>query len=295
MTTLPRSTSLRALALVGALSATALSAFAVDAVIPIPYSGLSLDDVATVNAAIKKVVSAQDPAAKAILDAHPNLKIVQANTAISPAPFNPGTHAGFVEIAKKGDIDLLFLGDSITDWWDLAGPQGGKNIYDEYFGKIKVADFAIAGDTTQGVLYRLQDGEGKGFQPKAIMLMIGTNNIGRNTAAEIADGVVADLNEIRKDFPEARILLLGVFPRGLPTDPARKTIADINAIISKLDDGKHIFYRDIGGKFLDANGVFLPGTFRPDNLHPVEAGYKIWAEAVKDNLASMLKGEAPVK
>jgi beta-glucosidase len=95
--------------------------------------------------------------------------------------------------------------------------------------------------------------------------------------------------EMRKDFPDAKILLLAVFPRGLPNDPVRDKIADINRIISKLDDQKHVFYMDIGSKFLDANGAFLPDSFRGDNLHPQTKGYEIWGEAVKDKIAELMK------
>ena len=112
--------------------------------------------------------------------------------------------------AKQGDIDILFEGDSITDWW----ARGGAEAFKKYFGDQKVANFAVAGDTTQGVLWGLKNGEGQGFSPKAIMLMIGTNNTGANTGPEIAEGVGADVLELRKDFSEAKILLLAIFPRG---------------------------------------------------------------------------------
>ena len=85
--------------------------------------------------------------------------------------------------------------------------MAGKPVFDKYFGSIKTANFGIAGDTTQGVLWRLQNGEGEGYKPKAIMLMIGTNNTGRNTPTEIAMGVAAVVFELRKDFPDAKILL----------------------------------------------------------------------------------------
>ena len=147
----------------------------------------------------------------------------------------------------------------------------------------------MAGDTTQGVLWGLRNGEGQGFQPKAIMLMIGTNNSGGNTGPEIAEGVGAVVLEMRRNFPNAKILLLAIFPRGRPGDPVRDKTAEINDIIKRLDDQRHVFYVDIGAKFLDAEGVFLPDTFRPDNLHPVAKGYEIWGEAVKDKLAELMK------
>ena len=138
-------------------------------------------------------------------------------------------------------------------------------------------------------LWGLQNGEGQGFQPKAIMLMIGTNNTGGNTAPEIAEGVGAVVLEMRKDFPSAKILLLAIFPRSVPGDPVRDKINEINKIIAKLDDQQHVFYMDIGAKFLDDKGVFLPDTFRTDNLHPVAKGYEIWGTAVKDKLAELMK------
>src|SRR5262249_9756777 len=112
-------------------------------------------------------------------------------------------HEGFVETAKRGNIDLLLDGDSITDWWVMG--DANKAMFDKYFGSMKTANFAIAGDTTQGVVWGLKNGEGQGFQPKAIMLMIGTNNSGpQYTAPEIAEGVGAVVLEMRKDFPNAK-------------------------------------------------------------------------------------------
>jgi lysophospholipase L1-like esterase len=252
---------------------------------PIPYVGMSLADTAKLNNTLNKLLVSADPSIKGILEATPSFSIVKGNSAIIPTPYQPARHDTFVEIAKKGDIDVLFDGDSITDFW----ATNGKDVFPKYFGGWKLANFAISGDTTQGVLYRLQNGEGVGFSPKAIMLMIGTNNTGRNTAVEIADGIIADVNELRKDFPAAKILLLAVFPRGLPNDPARKTIADINGMIAKLDDQKHIFYLDIGAKFLGDDGAFLPGVFLKDNLHPAAPGYEIWGQAVKDKLLELMK------
>ena len=88
--------------------------------------------------------------------------------------------------------------------------------------------------------------------------------------------------ELRRDFPNAKILLLAIFPRGVPGDPVRDKIAEVNRIIARLDDQQHVFYMDIGAKFLDEKGVFLPDSFRPDNLHPQAKGYDIWGEAVSE-------------
>ena len=94
--------------------------------------------------------------------------------------------------------------------------------------------------------------------------------------------------ELRR-ISAAKILLLAIFPRGLPGDPVRDKIAEVNQIIARLDDQKNVFYMDIGRKFLDDKGVFLPESFRPDNLHPQAKGYEIWGEAVGAKLAELMK------
>ena len=128
--------------------------------------------------------------------------------------------------------------------------MNGPNAFKKYFGDSKVANFAVAGDTTQGLLWGLKNGEGQGAKPKAIMLMIGTNNTGQNTGAEIAEGVGAVVLENRKDFPDAKILLLAIFPhsRTGPTDAARLKNEDANKIIVKLADNKHVFFMNINGE-----------------------------------------------
>jgi lysophospholipase L1-like esterase len=214
----------------------------------------------------------------------------QPNSAIVPslAAGFVAKHQANLEVAKQGDANVLFMGDSITDFWrNPEGAYAGKPVLDKYFGQWKVANFGIAGDTTQGVLYRLKAGEGKGFNPRAVMLMIGTNNTGRNSAAEIAEGVGAVVLELQRDFPNAKILLLGIFPRGRAADPVRATIADINKTIAKLHDGSRVQYLDIGKGFLDADGN-IPADVMSDGLHPTMKGYEIWAKAVIEPLSAMM-------
>jgi lysophospholipase L1-like esterase len=246
-----------------------------------------------VNAAMKRFVDNDKSSAQPLLKKFEPLMLLQPARANVAATFTQTNqrmgprHEGFAATAKQGNIDLLLHGDSITDWW-VQG-DASKAVFDKYFGNFRTANFAVAGDTTQGVLWGLHNGEGQGFQPKAVMLMIGTNNTGAFTAPEIAEGVGAVVMELRRDFPNARILLLAIFPRGLPADPVRDKIADVNRIIAKLDDQQHVFYMDIGRKFLDDKGVFLPDSFRADNLHPLPKGYDIWGEAVSAKLAELMK------
>jgi len=250
------------------------------------------EELAQVNAAVQRFIDGDTSPTKELLKKFESLLVLQparknvAATVTQTVQRRGPRHEGFVEIARRGNIDLLLHGDSITDWW-VQG-DANKAVFDKYFGTIRTANFAIAGDTTQGVVWGLRNGEGQGFQPKAIMLMIGTNNQG-NTGPEIAEGVGAVVLELRNDFPDAKILLLAIFPRGLPGDPIRDKIAEANRIIARLDDQRHVFYLDIGAKFLDESGTFLPDTFRPDNLHPIAKGYDIWGAAVKDKLAELLK------
>ena len=253
----------------------------------------SPEEMKQVNDAVEQFVAGNKSSAAAVLKKYEPLLMLQPPRLNTAATFTQtvqrmgARHEGFAATARAGNIDLLLHGDSITDWW-VQGDDN-KKVFDKYFGNIRTANFAVAGDTTQGVLWGLRNGEGQGFQPKAVMLMIGTNNTAQNTAPEIGEGVGAVVLEMRKDFPDAKILLLAIFPRSTPGDPVRDKIADVNRIISKLDDQQHVFYMDIGQKFLDEKGVFLPDSFRGDNLHPQAKGYDIWGEAVQAKLAELLK------
>ena len=268
---------------------------AVPAVVAIPRPTAA--EVELARGSLAKFLASADAATRSVLEKYPGLLEVRPpgpNSAILPslAPQFQAKHQANLEVARQGDAEVLFMGDSITDFWRNAeGPFAGKPVLDRHFGHWKVANFGIAGDTTQGVLYRLQNGEGRGFNPRAVMLMIGTNNTARNSAAEIAEGIGAVVLELQRDFPQAKILLLGVFPRGRPNDPVRGTIAEINRTIAKLHDGDRVHYLDIGAQFLAADGS-IPADVMSDLLHPGPKGYEIWAQAVKEPLTKLM-GERP--
>jgi lysophospholipase L1-like esterase len=234
----------------------------------------------------------------------------KVNTAIVPVPQRGANyqtvHQKLVEQAKKGNIDVLFVGDSITDFWiGVSSPQQrGKEVWDKYFAPLKAADFGYNADRTQNVLWRLQNGEGQGFSPKAIVLMIGTINTGvqtranparglpaqgvRNTVPETVEGVTAVVKELRKDFPAAKILFLAIFPRN-DDDLAKAQIPQVNKELAKLDDQKSIFFLDLTKNFEDADGNLIPEDFQPDHLHPTAKGYQVWADAIQEPLAKLLK------
>jgi lysophospholipase L1-like esterase len=221
------------------------------------------------------------------------------NTAAIPVPRTFPTnwmarHEAFVAEAKRGSIDLLFIGDSITDGWHWA--KGGQNVWNKYYASRHAADFGIGYDRTQNVLWRIEHGELDGIKPKAVVLLIGTNNTGneddgkpRNSTPEVIAGVTAIVHELRTRLPESKILLLGIFPRGQQKDDSiRLQIGEINSQLAKLDDGRMIQFLDITSKLLSADGT-LSRDIMPDLLHPNERGYEIWAEAMEGPLAAMLK------
>ena len=203
---------------------------------------------------------------------------------------NPGfiaSHEKFVKIAQEGKAQLVFLGDSITAGW---GGKDKQEIWNKAFEAYTPANFGIGGDRTQHVLWRIQNGELDGIKPKACVLMIGTNNSGSDSAEGIAKGVTAIVETIRTKQPQAKILLLAVFPRGekASPNPGRDKLKQVNDIIAKLDDGKNVFFLDIGGKFLQPDGS-LTKEIMPDFLHLSAAGYQIWADAISPKLAELMK------
>jgi len=222
------------------------------------------------------------------------------NSATTPEERKGGPaqrHEKFLERAKKGHVDVLFLGDSITQGWE----GNGKDVWAKHFEPLNTANFGIGGDRTQHVLWRITEGkELEGIDPKVAVLMIGTNNAGSNSAEEIADGVEAIVKELRRQKPHMKVLVLGVFPRsGKPAkdlkdagrvgpDELNTKLPEVNKRIAKLDDGKMVRYLDIGSKFLDKEGG-LSKEIMPDFLHLSKKGYEIWAEAVEGPVKEMLK------
>lgn len=239
-----------------------------------------------------KRIHALLPVSFAVLLAACAAHAATTNTAIVPVPrTNPtnwlARHEGFVKQAKAGGIELLFMGDSITDGW-----RGGNGhaIWEKYYGPRHAANFGIGGDQTQHVLWRIEHGEVDGLKPKVTVLMIGTNNTGgRNQTPEIVEGVTAIVKELRHRMKKSKVLLLAIFPRSeKPDAPVRQQIRDINLQLAQLDDGKWVKFLDIGPKFLQPDGT-LSRDVMPDRLHPNQKGYQIWADAMEPTLASMLK------
>lgn len=224
------------------------------------------------------------------------------NLAIDPKPREGGwmkRHESFNEISKKGEAQLVFLGDSITQGWE----KNGKEVWDKTWAPLKAANFGIGGDRTEHVIWRLQNGNFDGIKPKLVVLMIGTNNTGHqgrpaaehggavyaSSAEQTAEGVKMILDILGKKLPETKVLLLGIFPRGATKDDAmRKQNVATNNIISGFADGKRVFYMDIGNTFLQPDGV-LSKDIMPDLLHLNARGYQMWADAIEGKVKELMK------
>lgn len=196
------------------------------------------------------------------------------------------SHESFVEIAKKGEAQVVFLGDSITAGWN-----GQKALFDKEYGQYKAANFGIGGDRTQHVLWRVENGEFEGLKPKVVVLMIGTNNAGvvENPAEKIAYGIWKIIAAIHQRSPDTKVLLLAIFPRGPnPADANRVKNERVNKFIAPFDDGKKIHFLDIGAKFLTADGT-LEKSVMPDLLHLNAVSYQIEADAIREKLAALVK------
>ena len=215
---------------------------------------------------------------------------VHKNTAIIPVPrtdWATNRQALVLQRAKDapGDYDIEFIGDSITQGWE----DRGKNVWQEFYGNRKVINFGVGGDRTQHVLWRFEKGQLDGIKAKIAVLMIGTNNSNNkdDTEAEILEGVTAIVNQIRTRQPDTKIILLGIFPRGKTFSTQRGKIFQVNEALARLDDGKNIFYIDIGPQLIESDGS-ISKSMMPDYLHPGEAGYTIWANAIEPKINQLL-------
>ena len=208
--------------------------------------------------------------------------ITSANDPTKPVPGGVRwfwrMHGDYLNQTKTKKFDVCFLGDSITQMW--PGDMFGK-----FFGKYTPVNFGIGGDRCENVLFRLNDGELKDATPKLIVMMIGTNNQGMNTAEEVAIGISTVVKALRAQCPKTKILLLGILPStGTPYDQTKA----INARTAKLVDHSMIFYQDFGPKLLDKDGKILPGMLA-DTVHLTRQGYQVWGQEVVPSIDKLVK------
>ena len=192
-------------------------------------------------------------------------------------------HEAFLK-RKAEPIGVLFIGDDITAGWNRVG----KAVWTKRYAKLDAANFGISGDRTENVLWRIANGELDGIAPKVVILMIGSDN-NKDTATRITAGVTAVVKKINAKLPQSKLLLLGIFPRGVrDNDHLRKKMAAVNAELAKLSDGQKTFYLEIWEQFLAEDGS-IPKEVMPDALHLTARGYQIWADAMQPTLDALLK------
>ena len=193
----------------------------------------------------------------------------------------------------NGGAKVVFIGDSITHYWD----DTGKSVWTKYFssGARKALNLGTSADRTEHVLWRITEGgELDGYEAKCILLMIGTNTAGHFPFSEEPPidtilGIRKILDVIAEKQPNARTILTAIFPRGAgPDDGCRVRNDIVNKEISKFADGKRVIWCDFSDKYLDAQGNLSPELF-PDLLHPNARGYEIWASAVIPLIDTVLK------
>jgi beta-glucosidase len=202
----------------------------------------------------------------------------------------PRHEAKLAEIKAHRDagrrVDLVFLGDSITEGWE----KEGQAAWARHFARHNAVALGFGGDRTENLLWRLQHGELDGMAPKAIVMMIGTNNTGErleDPALTVA-GIRANLDEIRRRQPQAKVLLLALFPRDeLPDGPLRRHNASINALLPALADCRQVVFLDIGKQLTNPDGT-LSKDILPDWLHLSPQGYDIWARSLEPTLTPWL-------
>ncbi len=191
------------------------------------------------------------------------------------------------EVKAHKNAQVIFIGDSITQGWE----RDGFNVWNHNYAKYNAVALGFGGDRTENILWRLQQGEVEGLNPKVAVLMFGTNNTGHRheDPKTTAIGIKRNIDELQQRLPNTKILLLAIFPRDEKPDGELRQINNgINAIISGFADNQKIFFLDINKSFLDANGV-LTKDIMPDLLHPNEKGYEIWAKAMEPTLFRLLK------
>jgi lysophospholipase L1-like esterase len=200
-------------------------------------------------------------------------------------------HAELLAKTKQGRIDVYFVGDSITRRWGALDYPDLLAHWRKNFHGWNAANFGWGADTTQNILWRLQNGEMDGVNPKVVVVQAGTNNVGRVPGGEakvqnIVRGVKAILDVCRAKAPNATIIVTGIFPRN-DNPVVWPEIVQINARIARFADGIRVRYVHVNHMLADSNGTLFEGM-TIDKLHPTVTGYQVWADALRPILTELL-------
>lgn len=196
-------------------------------------------------------------------------------------------HAEDVGVAAKGDVRLLFVGDSITEGWP-------ESLMEQHFGSYQPANFGIGGDRTENVLWRLGNGSVGQLAPEVVSLLIGVNNFGLrgDKPKDVVFGIKTVVETLRGNFPDSHIVLHGIFPyKEKAGSPERKDVMLVNEQLSKwADRDSKVHFLDIGPQLTLPNGD-ISAEVMPDYLHLSPQGYQIWAEALSPAIEELLLGQ----
>ncbi|CAG2178877.1 unnamed protein product [Oppiella nova] len=182
-------------------------------------------------------------------------------------------------LQHKTEEQIVFVGDSITEGW--AG--NGKAVWAKYYTPRHTFNYGIGGDQTQHVIYRIQNKEFDGLNPKVTILMIGTNNAGGNTVEDIAHGVNETVKELLGKMPNTKVILLGVLPRA---EPLGAKVKQVNELIAKLNNDKNVFFLDMWSAY-ETDGKQHTELYVSDKLHLNEKGYEVWQQTMEPLLKKL--------
>ncbi|MCQ2388289.1 MAG: GDSL-type esterase/lipase family protein [Kiritimatiellae bacterium] len=182
---------------------------------------------------------------------------------------------------SKGEIDLVFMGDSITHYWDVGEGGDTSTEIEDLKKTYTILNCGYGGDQTQHLLWRARNGELDGYKAKLVMLMIGTNNCGQ-PADQVFAGIKEILKTIHAKQPQAKVLLLPIFPRGAKADDwANKSVQAVNKLIAAEKFPDHVTVFSFAEQLVDANGVTRPELYDDERLHLSDEGFKVWRKAVE--------------
>ena len=202
-------------------------------------------------------------------------------------------HAQLLEKAARGGIDIYFVGDSIVRRWGATDyPELLANWRQNFWG-WNAGDFGWGADKTQHILWRLEHGELDGVNPRIIVILAGTNNVGpqpgeAGKVADITRGLAAILTICRQKAPDAVIVLTAIFPRN-DNMAVLPEIDRLNANIERMADGRSVRFLSVNDRLADRKGRLLDGMMNPrDQLHPTVKGYQVWADGLKPIFTELL-------
>lgn len=209
------------------------------------------------------------------------------------APWLEG-HRALVERARRGGVDLYFIGDSITRRWEADY----RDNWDRNLAEFRPGNFGMGGDCTEHVLYRIEHGALDGIRPRAIVLLIGTNDVGFEASPSdiglverVSAGIAACAEALLQRAPNSKLLLVGVTARNTAgTTSLMPTIHAVNERISSFADGERVRFLDINDRLADPGGKLNVGTTL-DGLHLTERGYQVWADAMRPTLAEWFQDQ----